>query len=75
MVAMENPTCIARLVQFAVVADAIQPRFHHIQLLNEVLVRQDCSVGHQCKMDGVLMLTCVPGVCFSFNRMCAFLQF
>ena len=38
MVAMENPTCIARLVQFKVVAVAMQPRFRHIQHLNEVAV-------------------------------------
>ena len=38
MVAMENPTCIARLVQFKVVAVATQPRFQHIQHLNEVTV-------------------------------------
>ena len=36
MIAMENPTCIARLVWFKVVAVAMQPRFHHIQQLNEV---------------------------------------
>ena len=36
MVAMENPTCIARLVQFEAVAVATQPRFYHIQHLNEV---------------------------------------
>ena len=35
---MENPTCIARLVQFKVVAVARQPRFYHIQHLNEVTV-------------------------------------
>ena len=35
---MENSTCIARLVQFGVVAVAMQPRFHHIQPLNEVTV-------------------------------------
>ena len=34
---MENPTCIARLVQFEVVAVAKEPRFHHIQHLNKVL--------------------------------------
>ena len=50
-----------------------QPRFHHIQLLNEVTIGRGCSVGHQCKMAGV-MLKFVPGVCFSFNRTCAFLQ-
>ena len=50
-VAMEKPTCIARLVQFKVVAVAMQPRFHHSQHLNEVtIVRQRCTVGHQCKM-------------------------
>ena len=50
-VAMENPTCIARLVQFKVVAVAMQPRFHHIQHLNEVtIIGQRCTVGHQCKM-------------------------
>ena len=38
-----EPTCIARLVQFEVVAVAIQPRFHHIQHLNEVIGR-GCSV-------------------------------
>ena len=48
MVAMENPTCIARLVQFKVVVVAVQPRIQH---LNEVtIVRQCCTVGHQCKM-------------------------
>ena len=36
MVAMENPTCIARLVKFKVVAVATQPRFHDIHHLNEV---------------------------------------
>ena len=51
MVAMENPTYIARLVQFKVVAVAMQPRFHHKQHLNEVtVVGQRCAVGHQCKM-------------------------
>ena len=35
-----EPTCIARLVQFAVVAVAIQPCFQHIQQLNEVTVHQ-----------------------------------
>ena len=51
MVAMENPTCIARLVQFKVVAVARQPRFHHIQHLNEVtVVGKLRAVGHQCKM-------------------------
>ena len=38
MVVMENPTCIARLMQFKVAAFATQPRFHHIQHLNEVTV-------------------------------------
>ena len=48
---MKNPTCIARLVQFKVVAVAMQPRFHHIQHLNEVtVVGQRCAVGRQCKM-------------------------
>ena len=47
---LENPTCIARLVQFEVLAVAMQPRFHHIQDLNEVTVGPVCSVGHQCKM-------------------------
>ena len=51
MVAVGNPTCIARLVQFKVVAVVMQPRFHHIQHLNEVsVVQQRCAVGHQCKM-------------------------
>ena len=51
MVAMDNPTCIARLVQFKVVAVAMQLRFHHIRHLNEVtIVRQCYAVGHQCKM-------------------------
>ena len=36
MVAMENPTGIARLVQFKAVAVATQPRLHRIQHLNEV---------------------------------------
>ena len=44
-------TSIVRLVQFKVVAVAMQPRFHHIQHLNEVtIVRQRCAVGHQCNM-------------------------
>ena len=43
MVAMENPTCTARLVQFGVVAVAMQPRFHHIQHLNEAPVGGGCS--------------------------------
>ena len=47
--------------------------FHHIQLLNEVTIGRGCSVRHRCKMAGV-MLKCVPGVCFCFNRTCAFLQ-
>ena len=42
---MENPTCIVRLVQFAVVAVVMQPRFHHIHQLNEVTVGPGCSVG------------------------------
>ena len=51
MVAVETPTCIARLVQFKVVAVAMQPRFRYIQHLNEVtVVGQRCAVGHQCKM-------------------------
>ena len=51
MVALENPTCIARLVKFKVVAVAMQPHFHHIQHLNEVtVIGQRCAVGHQCKM-------------------------
>ena len=50
MVAMENPTCIARLVQFKVVAVAMQPHLHHIQHLNEVTIGRGCSVGHQRKM-------------------------
>ena len=50
MVAMENPTCIARLMQFKVVAVATQPRLHHIQHLNEVTVGRVCSVRHQRKM-------------------------
>ena len=41
MVAMENPTCIARLVQFKVVAVAMQPRLHHIQHVNEVTLPSD----------------------------------
>ena len=45
MVAMENPTCIARLVQFKVVAVAMQPRFHHIQHLNEVTIVRQCCTG------------------------------
>ena len=36
MVAMENPTCIARLAKFKAVAVATQPRFHDIHDLNEV---------------------------------------
>ena len=36
MAAKENPTCIARLVQFKVVAVATQPRLHHIQHLNKL---------------------------------------
>ena len=51
MVAMENLTCIAPLVQFEVVAAATQLRFHHIQNLN-VTARQGCSVGYQYKMAG-----------------------
>ena len=35
-------TCIARLLQFKVVAVATQPRFHHIQHLNEVTVGLRC---------------------------------
>ena len=31
-----EPTCTARVVQFEIVAVAMQPRFHHIQHLNEV---------------------------------------
>ena len=51
MVAMENPTCIACLVQLKVVAVAMQPCFHHIQHLNEVtIVGKRCAVGHQCKV-------------------------
>ena len=49
MVAMENPTCIAHLVQFKDVAVATQLRFYHMNL-NEVTVGRGCSVGHQCKM-------------------------
>ena len=64
---MENPTCFALLVHFEVVAVATQPRFHHIQHLNEVTVRRGCSVGHQCKMAGACR-----SVCLSFNRTCAF---
>ena len=61
-------SCSSRLLSLR------QPRFHHIQLLNEVTVGRGCSVGHQCKLAGVI-LKCVPGgVCFSFNRTCAFLQ-
>ena len=46
-----DPTCIARLVQFKAVAVTMQPRFHHIRHLNEVIiVGQRCTVGHQCKM-------------------------
>ena len=51
---MENPTCIARLVQFKVVAVAMQPRFHHIQHLNEVtVVGQRYAVGHSAKWQSV----------------------
>ena len=50
MVAMENPAYIARLLQFKVVAVATEPRFHHMQHLNEVTVRRRCSVGHQYKI-------------------------
>ena len=50
MVAMENPTCIAHLVQFNFVAVATQPRLHHIQHLNEVTIGRGCSVGNQRKM-------------------------
>ena len=39
-----EPTCIARLVQFEVVAVSIQPRPHHIQHLNKVTVGRGCSV-------------------------------
>ena len=42
-----EPTCNARVVKFEVVADAAQPRFHHIQHPNEVTVGPGCSVGHQ----------------------------
>ena len=68
-VAMENPTCIARLVQFEVVAVATQPPFHHMQHLNEVTVGRGCSVGHQCKMAGAC-----GSVCFSFlqQNVCIF---
>ena len=41
MVAMENLTCIARLVEFKVVAVATQPRLHHIQHLNKVTLPSD----------------------------------
>ena len=53
MVAMENPTCIARLVQFKVVAVATQPRFHYnssqwsyhwTRLLSWTVVKLDVSV-------------------------------
>ena len=53
MVAVENPTCIARLVQFKVVSAAVQPRLHNTQHLNEVNVGRGCSVGHQRKMAAV----------------------
>ena len=49
MIAMENPTSIACLVQFKVVAVVMQPHFHHIQRLNEVTVGLGCSVGHSAK--------------------------
>ena len=45
MVAMENPTCIARLMQFKVVAVAKQSRFHHIQHLNEVTVVSQLDIS------------------------------
>ena len=46
-----EPNMHCPLVQFKVVAVAMQPRFHHIQHLNEVtIVGQHCTVGHQCKM-------------------------
>ena len=51
MVAMENPTCIARLSKFKVVAVATQCRFHHIQHLND---RRTMLLSRtQCKMAGV----------------------
>ena len=56
---MENPTCIARLMQFEVVAVATQPRFHHIQHLNKVTVGRGCSVGHQYKMAQWSVSKCV----------------
>ena len=53
MVAMENTTCIARLVKFKFVAVAMQ-LVSTIQHVNEVtIVGQRCTVGHQCKMAGV----------------------
>ena len=72
MVAMENPTCIARLVQFKVVAVAMQPRFHYIWHLNEVTIvrkrsrlRSGTSVqnGRACRI-----------VCVSFNRTTAVMK-
>ena len=68
VVAMENPTCIARLVQFKVVAVPTQPRFHHIPHLNEVTGGRGCSVGHQCKMAG----TCRICVLLLQQNVCIF---
>ena len=36
MIALENPTCTARLMYFEVVAVAMQPPFHHMMKLVSV---------------------------------------
>ena len=47
-------------MQFEVVAVAMQPRFRHIQHLNEVTVGRGCSVGDQCKMAEPVKLCAFP---------------
>ena len=63
-----EPTCTTRVVQFEALAVAMQPRFHHVQHLNEVMVRRVAQLDISAKwlepVEVVLLL----------QQTCAFLR-
>ena len=64
---MENPTCTALLLQFAVVAVATQPRFHHIQKLpSDEVAQLDISAKW------LVMLKCAWSVLLLQQNVCIF---
>ena len=65
-----EPTGTARIVQFEVVAVAVQPRFHHIQHLNEVIVGSDevASVQNGWSLSKCVLLLQQTVCIFSYDE-------